>query len=310
MTAAALSDELPFYDDPDECKPCKWCDKPMVRRNCTNSAYTSFRKRKTCSKTCQQRVRAGVYPGQQWGSLTTLYEVSPNISPKGKIENRWACQCICSERIFAQTKHLKRGNIKSCGCGGRIVPSQKFGMLTTIEKGKPGKNPNGSSYTTWQCVCACGTQVIVRAACLLKGLTTSCGCKTTTRLEDAVERSLNRLNVSYKKEHKPHSLAHSGFHYYLDFYLPEHKVNIEADGNTWHRDGNEYKSAEEQRAYDRYRNWWVQETLNCYVLRLSEDFLDIIHWRFLDNRLRLFLRSTLELSPKDRPWKRVIYDFE
>jgi len=306
---AALSDELPFYDDPDECKPCEWCSKPMIRRKLEKS-LDDFRKRKTCSKHCNKRLKTGIYPGQQRGSLKVLYEGEPYIEPGEHKRNKWICKCICGETISVRSSHLKSGAIRTCGCRGSITLNQKFGMLTTVEKGETGKAPNGKTFTTWQCVCDCGIQIITRAESLLKGHTTSCGCKTTTRLEDTIERSLNRLNVSYKKEYTPKPLVNNGFRYSLDFYLPEHKVNIEADGNTWHRDGNKYKSAEEQRVYDRYRNWWVQETLNCYILRLSEDFLDTIHWRFLDNRLRLFLRSTLEPSPKDRPWKRVTYDFE
>jgi len=307
---AALSDELPFYDNPNECKPCRWCNKPIVRRELGDSGFHKFHKREVCSKVCKEKVRSGIYPGQQWGNLTVLSEKEPHVQPSGNRVSVWDCECSCKTRVAVRSANLKKGRVRSCGCNGRITPNQEFGMLKTIGKGEPCLRSNGRNRTTWDCVCYCGNQVNVGASDLLNGFTKSCGCKTTTRLEDTVEQSLNRLNVPYKKEHKPKSLTHHGFQYCLDFYLPDHKVNIEADGNTWHRDGNEYKSAEDQRAYDRYRNWWIQETLNCYVLRLSEDFLDTIHWRFLDNRLRLFLRSTLEPSPKDRPWKRVTYDFE
>ena len=306
---AALSDNLPFYDDPDNCKPCEWCNKLMYRQG-TKYSRKQFRERKACCRSCHKKLRAQVYSGQQWGSLKVLREGGVHIKPNGKKSNKWVCECLCGVKVSVRAEFLKNGDIRSCGCGGSIAPNQKFGMLKTIKKGKPYIRPNGTRHTTWICECTCGVVTTVHASHLLEGQTSSCGCKTTTRLENAVELSLNRLDVSYKKEYTPKSLANNGFQYRLDFYLPEHKVNIEADGKAWHRDGNKYKSAEEQRAYDRYRNWWIQQTLNCYILRLSEDFLDTIHWRFLDNRLRLFLRSTLELSPKDRPWKRVTYDFE
>lgn len=309
MTAAALSDNLPFYDNPDEVKPCEYCSKPLVRRE-LRQPYSRFRKRKTCSYACRQKLKAGVFIGQQWGYLTVLSEGGSHTAPCGINRNIWVCECVCGKVLFVSTKSLTSGDSQSCGCRGSVVPNQKFGMLKTIKKGEPHIKPNKAKESMWVCECDCGLTVAVRASHLLVGKTTSCGCKTTTRLEDTIERSLNRLKVSYKKEHKPQPLADIGFQYRLDFYLPNHKVNIEADGKAWHRDGNQYKSAEKQRAYDRYRNWWIQETLNCYILRLSEDFLDTIHWRFLDNRLRLFLRSTLEPSPKDRPWKRVTYDFE
>jgi len=310
MTVAALSDNLPFYDNFNEVKPCEYCEKPMVRQE-FKQPPSHFRRRKTCSKICRERLKAWVFPGQQWGDLTVLSEGEPYIQPSGYTYATWVCLCVCKNQITVRTSDLKNNKVKSCGCWGGVSPNQKFDRLKTVKKGNPCIDSNGdqkiAQRTTWVCQCDCGITMTVRARDLKQGQVTSCGCKTSTRLEDTIERSLNRLNVSYKKEHKPKLLADKGFRYYLDFYLPEHKVNIEADGNTWHRDGNKHESAKDQIAYDRYRNWWVKETLNCYVLRLSEDFLDYKPWNFLDNRLEQFLNSTLKPSPKDRPWSRVTY---
>ena len=301
MTAAALSDSLPFYDDPDECKPCEWCNKPMYRRKLQIS-LSNFRKRKACSYVCNQRLRAGIYPGDQWNYLTVLAEGER----RGR-DHTWLCKCVCGDVLSVRTIHLKREHTKSCGCQGSIALNQRFGMLRTIKKSKPYIAPSGSRVTKWLCECDCGFITTVLTTHLLSGDTTSCGCKTTTRLEDAVERSLNRLNVSYKKEHKPKPLLDRGFQYYLDFYLPDYNVNIEADGKVWHGGGSKYKSPEEQIAYDNYRNQQIIKALDGYVLRLSEKYIDRRNKRFLDNDLRLFLNSTLNPSLKDRPWKRVIY---
>jgi very-short-patch-repair endonuclease len=302
MTAAPLSDNLPFYDDPDECKPCEWCNKPMVRRELERS-ISYFRKRKACSYVCHQRLRAGIYPGDQWNHLTVLDE-----GGRRDRDNTWLCKCVCGDVLSVRTVALKKGDSKSCGCGGSIALNQRFGMLKTIKKGKPYTRPiDGFQETNWICECDCGFITTVRAVNLLSGSTTSCGCKSTTRLEDAVERSLNRLNVSYRREHKPEPLVDRGFQYRLDFYLPDHNVNIEADGKAWHGGGNKYESPEEQIAYDNYRNNQIIKALDGYILRLSEKYIDRRAKLFLDNDLRLFLNSTLNPSLKDRPWKRVIY---
>jgi hypothetical protein len=89
--------------------------------------------------------------------------------------------------------------------------------------------------------------------------------------------------------------------------LPKHNVNIEADGEIWHGGGSDYKSPEEQIAYDKYRNEQVIEALDGYILRMSEKYIDRRARRFRDNDLKLFLDSTLEPLLKDRPWKRVTY---
>lgn len=301
---AVLSDNLPFYDDPNEVKPCQWCNRPMVRRKLKKTP-SEFRQRKACSISCGHRVKAGVYPGQQWKHLTILYEKEePNISPNGKINNRWVCQCVCSEKISVRTCHLRSGDVKSCGCLGRIAPSQKFGMLTTVKKGESGKAPNGKGFAIWQCVCDCGVHINVRASSLLRGTTTSCGCKTTTRLEEAVERSLNRLNIYYKREYKPETLAKRGYHYRLDFYLPDYNLNIEADGKDFHGGGNQHRNSEEQIEHDDNRNRRVSWFFGCYILRLSEDLLDG-NPKHLDAKLRRFLD---DMGEKPQYW--LTYDFK
>lgn len=303
MTAAALSDNLPFYDDPNEVKPCQWCNKPMVRRE-VKRPISHFRKRKTCSYACHQRLRTGVHSGQKWGHLTVLYEGGTHITPTGTKSNKWVCECICGVKVSVQASHLKNGRAQSCGCRGRITPYQKFGMLKTIKKDSPQKRPDGAKVARWVCQCDCGVVITALASNLLKGDTASCGCKTTTRLEDAVERSLNRLDVPYKKEYKPKPLVDRGFQYCLDFYLPNHNLNIEADGKDFHGGGHKYKSPEEQIEHDDNRNRRVSWFFGCYILRLSEDLLDG-NPKHLDAKLRRFLDDMVE---KPQYW--LTYDFK
>jgi len=182
-------------------------------------------------------------------------------------------------------------------------------MLKTVKKDRPyresnGRKSNKRSRTTWQCICECGIHVTVRARDLLQGNTTSCGCKATSRLEDAVERSLNRLNVAYKREYKPEFLTKRGFHYRLDFYLPDYNLNIEADGKDFHGGGNRHESPEEQMEHDDNRNRRVSWFFGCYILRLSEDLLDG-NPKHLDAKLRRFLN---DMNEKPQYW--LTYDFK
>jgi len=307
IAAAALSDALPFYDNPNEVKPCQWCNKPMVRRELERS-ISYFRKRKACSIACSQRLKAGIYPGQQWGYLTVLSYYGLVNNGKHKNAAAWQCKCICGDVTIVRTNYLKKSLRKgfpaSCSCGGQIAPNQKFGLLKTIKKGEPYLGFNGQRYTTWQCICDCGVQLTVRANSLRSGGTTSCGCKTTSRLEEAVEQSLNRLNVYYKREYKPEALTKRGFHYRLDFYLPDYNLNIEADGKDFHGGGNQHRSPEEQIEHDDNRNRRVSWFFGCYILRLSEDLLDG-NPKHLDAKLRRFLD---DMGEKPQYW--LTYDFK
>lgn len=51
--------------------------------------------------------------GQQFGRLTVIERV-PNID----LHARWLCQCACGNRHEVRASHLKRGNVRSCGCLG------------------------------------------------------------------------------------------------------------------------------------------------------------------------------------------------
>ena len=305
---AALSDSLPFYDDPDECKPCEYCHKPMYRQSYKDSKPSHFRKRRVCSKFCKERLQSGIHPGQSWGFLTILSEYGTVSNGKFKFSAAWECKCICGDITIVRTNRLKqtlrRGESASCGCRGRIAPNQKFGLLKTIRKGEPYLDSNGKRLTSWQCICDCGVQVTVRAHNLLYGHTSSCGCKTTSRLEEAVERSLNRLNVHFKREYKPQVLTERGFHYRLDFYLPDYNLNIEADGRDFHGGGYRNRSPEEQLEYDDTRNRRVSWFFGCYILRLSEDLLDG-NPKHLDAKLRRFLD---DMGEKPQYW--LTYDFK
>lgn len=52
------------------------------------------------------------------------------------------------------------------------MTGQKVGRLTVISKAEPCK----WGRTQWNCVCECGTEVVVQANLLRRGVTKSCGC--------------------------------------------------------------------------------------------------------------------------------------
>lgn len=49
--------------------------------------------------------------GQTFGRLTVIAPAA-----KRKEATQWQCQCACGERVNVDTKSLRIGNTKSCGC--------------------------------------------------------------------------------------------------------------------------------------------------------------------------------------------------
>lgn len=115
--------------------------------------------------------------GERFGKLTV-------IEPTDQRKNGymvWKCRCDCGGRIEADSRRLKRGTVKNCGCipksnarNGQMaedLTGQRFGKLTVLSRA-----PNQNSRVYWKCRCDCGNGHIVSAHELKAGKCTSCGC--------------------------------------------------------------------------------------------------------------------------------------
>lgn len=56
--------------------------------------------------------------GQTFERLTVIKRVEDYISPKGRHETQWLCECSCKEQkqVVVRRSSLKSGLVKSCGC--------------------------------------------------------------------------------------------------------------------------------------------------------------------------------------------------
>lgn len=111
--------------------------------------------------------------GLHFGKLTVLGQSGDTAKGGNTL---WLCQCECGNKIETTRHKLISGSVRSCGCG-RKQPlkdwiGKRFGMLTVVSY--VGKE-NG--FHIWHCRCDCGNEVDVRQNNLLRGWTTSCGCK-------------------------------------------------------------------------------------------------------------------------------------
>lgn len=115
----------------------------------------------------------------------------------------WRCRCRCGKTVFASSKNLTRGRVKSCGCWRRTVGAQimgakhfknltgrKFGRLTALDV--VGRYGRGRTCL-WECACECGNVVRVPVSSLTTGATKSCGC-LKSEIVSRTQRERHQLN--------------------------------------------------------------------------------------------------------------------
>lgn len=110
----------------------------------------------------------------------------------------WKCRCDCGGEICLDTRCLKRGTIKDCGCVSKVRPGQRdisgkrFGRLTALQ---PTGERSARGCTLWLCRCDCGKEIKADLGELTSGNRKSCGCLRRPALKDLVGRRFGRLTV-------------------------------------------------------------------------------------------------------------------
>lgn len=143
--------------------------------------------------------------GHKYGRLTVLGQAEHYISPNGFQNTQWECLCECGNKVTVSQANLRNGDTQSCGCLFKEKASerfledltnQKFGKLTVIDRADNLIHPNGSYSVQWNCVCDCGTKVIVTAGNLKNRHTISCGC-VSSKNELKIAKILQSLSYEY-----------------------------------------------------------------------------------------------------------------
>lgn len=112
--------------------------------------------------------------GQKFGRLTVIKQNGKDAS-----DYRWDCVCDCGNEHNASGAHLRRGNIRSCGCLREEVDisiditGDRYGRLKVISR-----EENLKGRTRWKCLCDCGEYTVVdtRALRASHAGVRSCGC--------------------------------------------------------------------------------------------------------------------------------------
>jgi hypothetical protein len=92
------------------------------------------------------------------------------------------CRCDCRSFKKARIIDLKRGSLKSCGCGKRALRNdlagRRFGRLTAL---RAIEGEAGRGHRLWLVRCDCGNEPVIAAKSLASGNTRSCGCLRQVR---------------------------------------------------------------------------------------------------------------------------------
>lgn len=143
--------------------------------------------------------------GHKYGRLTVLGQAEHYISPNGFQNTQWECLCECGNKTVVSQANLRNGSTQSCGCLFREKASerffedlsgQRFGKLTVIDRAENLPHPNGGYSVQWNCLCDCGTKVIVTSGNLKSGHTISCGC-VSSKNEMKIAKILQKLKYEY-----------------------------------------------------------------------------------------------------------------
>jgi hypothetical protein len=139
------------------------------------------------------------FTGQRFGRLTVVERAENTKDNKAQ----WLCLCDCGNTKVVRASHLKKAEIKSCGClNAPDLSGEVFGRLTVLNR---AASKNGVGY--FLCRCSCGNEIEVRTSHLVNGNTKSCGCynqdvRTSNRKQNKYEINGN-ITTMYTTKGEP-----------------------------------------------------------------------------------------------------------
>jgi len=131
--------------------------------------------------------------GKSFGFLLVLYHLGKDKHNR----HQWRCRCTCGVEKDIDGRHLRAGNIKSCGCKrgefiqtSRLIREEgkRYGRLVVLELGDGAK---------WKCKCDCGNNCLVEGHSLRTGKVVSCGCHKNELAARRLRKLKGPLNHSY-----------------------------------------------------------------------------------------------------------------
>ena len=116
---------------------------------------------------------------------------------------KWKCKCQCGNETIVDTRNLKSGHTKSCGC--KIKASKNFidmiGFETDGIKVLERDGSDNQQIATWKCECKyCGKIFTARGDWLRDGDIQSCGC-LRSKGEQAITKLFIENNIEFATQY-------------------------------------------------------------------------------------------------------------
>ena len=169
--------------------------------------------------------------GKVYGELTVV-QMLYNYNNK----HRTYCKCITIDKdvVIVRADALQSGATRYAKGAGKTgkpmdIAGERFGLLVAI-KSTEERASNGS--VIWECRCDCGSITHVPLGQLTRGHTLSCGCRHKSKWEILIDDLLTNLNIKFIPQKRFSDCMNQKGTDMLpfDFYLPDHNIIIEYDG--------------------------------------------------------------------------------
>lgn len=131
-------------------------------------------------------------------------QVFGNLSPIKFIKGgKWECRCSCGNITTVDTRNLKNGHTKSCGCLNYL--SKNVQDMTGYEnEGLEVLERDGSSkdgIAKWKCKCKrCGRTFTAKGSSIRSGETNGCGCVHSLN-EQKITRMLKEADIPFQAQY-------------------------------------------------------------------------------------------------------------
>lgn len=142
----------------------------------------------------EKKAQTQIEVGVRVGKLTVLERTEERRN--GYVV--WRCRCDCGGEICLDTRYLKRGAVRDCGCSGlrgmqRDLRGRRFGRLVCLE---PTRERGNSGGVIWRCRCDCGNECLAVGIQLTQGYKKSCGCLYGPNPEEFLGQRFGALLVT------------------------------------------------------------------------------------------------------------------
>lgn len=211
--------------------------------------------------------------GQKFGYLKPVEYI------KG---GKWKCLCDCGNETIVDTRNLKAGHTKSCGC---LVYSSKNNVhdmtnyetdfLKVIER--DGSTENG--IAKWKCKCKkCGRYFTTTGSWIRAGEIKSCGCINSLN-EQRIIKMLEKANIKYQTQYTFSDLKGESRKLRFDFAIfnedgtLHHLIEYNGLQHYEKPNGSWENSFQKTQAYDKKKiDYCKQHNIELRIIRYDQEY--------------------------------------